>query len=131
MDAIRPSQDSPGNPTFTPQSGLASPDLVKTLLRWKWLPILGSLVGATIGFLYWGQLPEKYKAVAQIQVVSPNAMVPISQTYSQQMESKSRSDELAVLKSSAVLKKAVELGRLTQHRKLSGGTSINLNWLIW
>ncbi|MEI7457820.1 MAG: polysaccharide biosynthesis tyrosine autokinase [Pirellula sp.] len=131
MDAIRPSQDSPGIPTFTPQSGPASPDLVKTLLRWKWLPILGSLVGATVGFLYWGQLPEKYKAVAQIQVVSPNSMVPISQTYSQQMESKSRSDELAVVKSSAVLKKAVELGRLTQHRKLSGKSDDDIvRWLL-
>ncbi len=131
MDAIRPSQDSPGIPTFTPQSGPASPDLIKTLLRWKWLPILGSLVGATAGFLYWGQLPEKYKAVAQIQVVSPNAMVPISQTYSQQMESKSRSDELAVVKSSAVLKKAVELGRLTQHRKLSGKSDDDIvRWLL-
>lgn len=128
---VRPSPDSPSIPTLMPQSGPASPDLVKILLRWKWLPILGSLIGATLGFLYWGQLPEKYKAVAQIQVVSPNAMIPISQTYGQQLDSKSRSDELAVIKSSAVLKKAIELGRLTQHRKLVGKSEDDIvRWLL-
>ncbi len=128
---VRPSQDSPSIPTLTPQSGPANPDLVKILIRWKWLPILGSLIGATLGFLYWGQLPEKYKAVAQIQVVSPNAMIPISQTYGQQLDSKSRSDELAVIKSSAVLKKAIELGRLTQHRKLEGKSEDDIvRWLL-
>lgn len=102
----------------TPQS----PDLVKILIRWQWLIILGSLVGATAGFLYFGQKPQKYKAMAQVQVVSPAREVPMGNTMGMQSAevAHSRADELVVISSSAVLSKAVELGRLAQHRKLVG-----------
>ena len=112
--------------TFQRQQGIElppqnpKPDLVKVLLRWKWLPILGMMVGATLGFLYHAQLPHKYKADAKIQVVSPNALVPISPSINQQMDLHSRADELEVVKSSAVINKAIEIGRLTEHRKLVG-----------
>ncbi len=121
MDTIRPNQDTSAAPPQV-NSGVSSPDLIKILIRWKWLPILGSLVGATIGFLYFGQLPQQYRALAQVQVVSPAREIQIANTFNQQSlnDQGSRSDELIVVQSSAVLTKAVDIGRLTQHRKLAG-----------
>jgi len=120
MDAIRPFSEGPTAPPQMQSSAPASPDLIKILLRWKWLPILGSIFGATVGFLYFGQLPHKYKAVAQVQVVSPAKVVPINAGFNQQLDSHSRSDEIVVVQSNSVLMKAVEIEGLTQHRKLAG-----------
>ena len=124
MEAIRPNQDTSSAPPQV-SSGTTNPDLIKILIRWKWLPILGSLVGATAGFLYFGQLPQQYKALALVQVVSPAREVQISNTFNQQaLENRGvGSDELVVVQSPAVLSKAVDIGRLTQHRKLAGKSS--------
>jgi capsular exopolysaccharide synthesis family protein len=100
------------------QQAPSSPDLIKILIRWKWLPILGSLIGATVGSLYFGQLAPKYKAIAQVQVVSPAREIPINNM--DRGSEHSRGDEVVVVQSSVVLNQAVELGRLTQHRKLVG-----------
>lgn len=98
----------------------ASPDLVKILLRWKWLPILGATIGATVGFLYFKQLPPQFKAVAQVQVVTPGKEINISAFGNGQFEQQSKNDELVVVQSPAVLRNAVELGGLTQVKGLSG-----------
>jgi capsular exopolysaccharide synthesis family protein len=121
MDAIRPMQEGQNVPPPVQQTAPAPPDLVKILIRWKWLPILGSIVGATAGFLYFGQLPHKYKAVAMVEVVNPAREVPISNAaFGMTNDGGSRNDELVVVQSPAVLTKAVEKGRLTEHRKLQG-----------
>jgi polysaccharide biosynthesis transport protein len=122
MDAIRPIQDGPSTPPQIQQPTVSTnPDLIKILLRWKWLPILGSIVGATMGFLYFGQLPHKYKAIAKIQVVSPAREVPLNNGLNQQfVNDRSRSDELVVVSSESVLSRAVERGALTSNRKLKG-----------
>lgn len=133
MDAIRPFQDGPSTPPpVQQQTAPTNPDLVKILIRWKWLPILGSIVGATAGFLYFSQLPQKYKAVAQIQVVVPAKEVAINNTFNQQLmhDTRSRSDELNVVSSEAVLTKAVEKGRLVDHPQLQGKSSEQIvKWL--
>ena len=118
MDAIRNTSESAGIPTLT-QGTPTSPDLLKILIRWKWLPILGSLIGATVGYLYFGQLAPLYKATAQVQVVAPPKEIPIS-TFDSRMDTRSRGDELVVVKSSSVLMNAIEVGHLTQHRQLLG-----------
>ena len=118
MDANRPFSES-GTPTLT-QGAPASPDLVKILLRWKWLPILGSAIGATLGYLYFGQQAPQYKAIAQVQVITPGKEINISAFNNGQFVEQSKSDELVVVQSPVVLRNAVELGGLTQHRKLSG-----------
>jgi polysaccharide biosynthesis transport protein len=120
MDAIRPMSESAGTPTLTPGTQ-ASPDLLKILLRWKWLPILGSAIGATLGYLYFIQQVPQYKASAQVQVVTPGKEINISTFNNGVMDgSVAKSDELIVLQSPLVLRNAVELGNLAQHRKLSG-----------
>ncbi len=115
MDATRPTSDSVGTPTLA-QGTPASPDLVKILLRWKWLPILGSAIGATLGYLYYGQIAPTYRATAQVQVVAPPKEIPIS-TFDNKMDSRSRGDELVIVRSSMVLRKAVDIGQLTQTSK--------------
>ena len=117
MDAIRNTSESAGIPTLA-QGSTASPDLVKILLRWKWLPILGSVIGATLGYLYFVQLSPQYKATAQVQVIAPPKEIPIANLDSR-MDTRSRGDELVVVRSSSVLRYAVENGQLTQKRKLA------------
>ncbi len=118
MDAIRPISESAGIPSLT-QSTPSSPDLVKILLRWKWLPILGSAIGATLGYLYFGQLAPQYKAIAQVQVITPGKEINIS-TFNNGQDVRSRGDEIVVVQSSAVLRLAVEIGTLTANRELAG-----------
>jgi len=115
MDAMRPTSDSVGTPTLA-QGTPASPDLVKILLRWKWLPILGSAIGATLGYLYWVQIAPTYRATAQVQVVAPPKEIPIS-TFDNKNDGRSRGDELVIVRSSAVLRQAVDIGQLTQNQK--------------
>ncbi len=107
-----------GTPTLA-QGTTTSPDLVKILMRWKWLPILGSAIGATLGYLYFGQQAPQYKAIAQVHVITPGKEINISTFNNNGVES-SRGDELVIVQSPVVLRNAVELGGLTQHRKLSG-----------
>ncbi len=112
--------ESAGTPTHM-QATPASPDLVKILLRWKWLPILGSAIGATLGYLYFVQQAPQYKASAQIQVVTPGKEINITAFNNGVAEATgSKSDELVVLQSPLVLRNAVEQGNLAQNRKLSG-----------
>ena len=119
MDAIRPYQD--GTPIPVPHhQPTASPDLVKILLRWKWLPILGTILGATIGFLVFCQIAPKYKAIAQVQVVTPGKEVPINSMDRGSETFNSKADELVVIQSPVVLAHAVEIGHLTQHRRFIG-----------
>ena len=119
MDAIRPMSESAGPPPALIQTAPASPDLVKILLRWKWLPILGSAIGATLGYLYFVQQAPQYKATAQVQVVTPGKEINIS-TFNNGADIRSRSDELVVVQSSAVLLEAVKIGQLDQARELAG-----------
>ena len=118
MDAIRNTPDQAPIPTLS-QSTSSSPDLIKILLRWKWLPILGSAIGATLGYLYFVQLSPQYRATAQVQVDAPPKEIPIS-TFDNRVDTRSRGDELVVVRSSTVLRNAVELGQLTLNRKLNG-----------
>ena len=97
-------------------------DILKVLWRWKWLPILGAMIGTGVGYLYFSKQPAEYQATALVQVVST---VPPA-TRIQQFESPemvlTRNDESMVIKSNAVLKMAVEKGRLMDQTALRGLT---------
>ncbi len=54
-----------------PQPGNQAPDLLAMIWRWKWLPVLGTLLGLAVGLLVWVQMPPQFLAVARIQVVTP------------------------------------------------------------
>ncbi len=108
QQALPPGSNQPGQP-----------DILKVLWRWKWLPILGGLIGLAIGYLIHGQMPPEYKAVAFVQVQSPNKHFPIDPMIPA-VDNKGKSDELVVIRSGSVLGRAVDSGKLTQHRALTG-----------
>ena len=87
-------------------------DIVQILWRWKWLPILGSLIGAGLGFLYFSQQPATYEAQALVQVVNTMPIPTRNQFYDPMDKGITRADESMVIRSQTVLELAVKKGRL-------------------
>ena len=48
-------------------------DILVVLWRWKWLPIVGALLGMVVGVLNFSRQKPTYESFALIQVVYPNA----------------------------------------------------------
>ncbi|MCA9190250.1 MAG: polysaccharide biosynthesis tyrosine autokinase [Planctomycetales bacterium] len=90
-------------------------DIVKVLWRWKWLPILGSVLGAVLGYLYFARQPEEFQAQALVQVVNTSPPAPRT-GYSDPDERLriNRADESIIIRSQKVLTKASENGNLTE-----------------
>ena len=95
-------------------------DILKVLWRWKWLPILGAMIGTGIGYLYFSKQPAEYQAAALVQVVSTLPPATRIQSFETPEMVLNRSDESMVIKSQRVLKLAVEKGRLTEQPALKG-----------
>lgn len=94
-------------------------DIVQILWRWKWLPILGSIVGACLGFLYFSRQPSTFVAEALVQV--NNTMpVTIHNNYFDPTRQITRVDESMVIRSQAVLSEAVKIGRLDEQTDFLG-----------
>ncbi|MGN6135669.1 MAG: Wzz/FepE/Etk N-terminal domain-containing protein, partial [Aureliella sp.] len=86
-------------------------DIVRVLWRWKFLPILGALIGMALGYLYYTRQPPQYIATALVQVVSP--ILPNSNSRMQAFNPDeamqvSRQDESMVISSERVLRMAAE-----------------------
>ncbi|QDV26123.1 polysaccharide biosynthesis tyrosine autokinase [Aureliella helgolandensis] len=109
----------PGAPEAAPQEG-SSFDIVQILWRWKWLPILGSIVGACLGFLYFSRQPATYEAAALVQVVSSTPTQTRMDFYDPRGSAITRVDESMVIRSQTVLRRAVQLGRLTEQSEFLG-----------
>ncbi|MEZ6136244.1 MAG: polysaccharide biosynthesis tyrosine autokinase [Pirellulaceae bacterium] len=112
-----------GMPMGEPQQGF---DILKVLWRWKWLPILGSIIGTGLGYLYFSKQPAQYQASALVRVV---ASLPQStrnnniQAYDpNEVADFTRQDESRIIKSQLVLRNAVEKGNLTDQPALKGMT---------
>jgi succinoglycan biosynthesis transport protein ExoP len=118
MDAIR-TQPEGSAPSGQPQRQQGSPDLLKILWRWKWLPLLGTLIGLTIGYLLYEQQPPQYKAVALLHVQSPERHMAIDAMRMGVEQPSPKTDELVVIRSTAVLRNAMEVGKLSQQPKLA------------
>lgn len=95
-------------------------DILKVLWRWKWLPILGAMIGTGVGYLYFSKQPAEYQATALVQVVSNLPPATRIQHYDSPEMVLTRNDESMVIKSQRVLKMAVEKGRLTEQAALRG-----------
>ncbi len=95
-------------------------DILKVLWRWKWLPTLGAMIGIGVGYLYFSKQPAEFQAVALVQVVSSLPPATRIQQYESPEMAITRNDESMVIKSQAVLKLAVERGRLTEQPALRG-----------
>ncbi len=101
-------QQEPAN-LVEPQHGF---DIVKVLWRWKWLPILGSVLGAILGSLYYSKQPAEFQAIARVQVID-SSPVPVQAFENNNAAVMNTMDESLVIRSEAVMKLAVELGQLT------------------
>lgn len=105
-------------PVADPQQGF---DILKVLWRWKWLPILGAMIGTGLGYLYFSKQPQQYQATALIQVVDSLPPATRLQAYNaMELDKLSRLDESMVIKSQKVLRMAVDKGRLTEQPALRG-----------
>ncbi len=99
-------------------------DILKVLWRWKWLPIIGAMIGTGIGYLYFSKQPMQYQAQALIQVIDHSLPSSRFDRYDPIEGSKiTRMDESLVIKSQKVLQLAVEHGRLTEQKALLGKTA--------
>lgn len=122
-DAVMDSPKMNGQPSQADAAPQANSfDIVQILWRWKWLPILGSIVGGCLGFLYYSRQPSTYEAAALVQVIN-SVPAPIANPYFDPRDSGiTRVDESMVIRSQAVLRRAVGLGRLTEQADFLGMT---------
>ena len=98
-------------------------DIIKVLWRWKWLPILGAMIGTGVGYLYFSKQPAQYQASALVQVVESLPPSTRIQAYDPNEIAKySRADESMVIRSQRVLKMAVEKGQLADQPALKGSS---------
>ena len=125
MDESRAMLNSAGMPKQEQQKTLIRHSRAKRLLGWLVITVFGSSVGAALGYVNFSQLSPLYKATAQIQIVNPPKEIPNS-NFDSGVGTRSGWDELAVVRSSAVLTYAVEVGRLTQHPQLSGKSTAEI-----
>jgi polysaccharide biosynthesis transport protein len=89
-------------------------DLVKVLWRWKWLPILGAIIGSGVGYMYYTKLPQQYQSSALVQVLSPIPYSIRSELYDTNKVGAwgSSGDESRAIRSRTVLELAVKEGDL-------------------
>ncbi|GIW96910.1 MAG: capsular polysaccharide biosynthesis protein [Pirellulaceae bacterium] len=108
--------------TFVAPENQQGFDIVKVLWRWKWLPIIGALIGTGLGYLYYTKQPTEYIAHALVQVVDALPPTPIQAYDPKEVANISRADESRVIRSQTVLRMAVERGNLTEQPALRGKT---------
>lgn len=94
------------------------PDLIAMLWRWKWLPVLGTLLGTIVGLLVWIRMPPQYMAIAKIQVVTPGGQNLIMTQLDPGDRYIGRGDDVVIIQSTVVVRKAIEIGRLLSNPKL-------------
>lgn len=116
----------------SPMAQQGQPDLIQMLWRWKWLTLLGALLGIGVGYLFFLQIAPTYKAMATLQIISPqDDLLPLrSLETGLTTGAGNRADEIRVITSSAVLSNAVEIGRLNQASALAGMEKEEIvNWI--
>ena len=97
-------------------------DIVRVLWRWKFLPILGAIIGMALGYLHYSRQPPQYMASALVQVVTPIPPSSRVQPYeAEEIVQYNRMDESLVIGSETVLLKAAEKIRASvTNSKLAG-----------
>ena len=92
-------------------------DFIKVLWRWKWLPVLGALIGAGTGFMFYTKLPAQYLSAALVQVVSAFPASYKADLYDPERIAyfSNRNDESRAIKSQTVLGLAVKAGKLDKY----------------
>ncbi len=97
-------------------------DIVRVLWRWKFLPLLGALIGMGFGYLYHSTLPPLFISTALIQVVSPVQPITRNQQFAgEDIMQINRADESLVIGSPRVVKKAAFNLRELEDKLLPSG----------
>ncbi len=86
-------------------------DIVKVLWRWKWLPILGTVLGLGLGYLFFKQQTTQFAATALIQVVNkfPASAIRLDPYGRDDGYNVNRADESKVVGSQKIVRRAAEL----------------------
>lgn len=101
-------------------------DIVRVLWRWKFLPILGAIIGMALGYLHHSQQAPQYIANATVQVVSPIPPTMRDQPYHVDDVMKvTRQDESIVIASPLVLRKAA--AKLLETPKVLEGRNVSVD----
>lgn len=112
-----------GDGQFSNGANESRHDILQILWRWKWLPIIGSLLGIVIGVLNFMRQKPIYESFALIQVVYPQAeaagLDTISGNAPDTVRGQTRLDESRIIMSEKVIDMAIQLSDLQQHPKLS------------
>ncbi|MEC8555913.1 MAG: polysaccharide biosynthesis tyrosine autokinase [Planctomycetota bacterium] len=111
-----------GDPSASSSSGF---DIIQVLWRWKWLPVLGSIIGAGLGYLYFTKQSKTYRAEALVQVINSMPSAPNRGDYydpNELIAANNRSDESLIIRSQKVLEKAVASGQLTEKGPFQGAS---------
>lgn len=85
-------------------------DLIQILWRWKWLPVLGALLGVGCGFLKFRTEPPTYSSTALLQVAYPTADAAAWERddADDKIRGQSRMDESLIIKSDRVIRLAAK-----------------------
>lgn len=104
-------------PEIVSTSQQQSLDIIKVLWRWKWLPILGALIGAGVGYMFYTKMPAQFQSMALVQVTSSVPASSSLELYDPEKVAQwaNRNDESRVIKSQKVLGEAVRIGDLSQY----------------
>lgn len=82
-------------------------DIVRVLWRWKFLPLLGAIIGMAFGYIYHNTLPPLFISTALIQVESPVKPITRNQQFgAEDVMPINRADESLVIGSPRVVKMA-------------------------
>ena len=108
-------------------------DILLVFWRWKWLPIVGSVLGMAMGVLNFMRQKPAFESAALIQVVYPNAEAAGLHAVgngSEMIRGQSRLDESRIIMSERVIDMAIQLSALLEHPKLSQMSAVELrNWI--
>lgn len=98
-------------------------DFLGLAWRYKFLLLVGVLLGVGWGYYQYIQLPITYISAASIQIVEPvSSALPI-EGIDVGGKRRSLSDEAQVMRSEGLLKRSVEMGNLTETPQFSGWNS--------
>lgn len=110
-----------------------SVDLLSTLWRWKWLVLLGMVIGLTVGYLVIIQLPPQYKSYAMVQILTPAQQNSSDSKLDlgESALSETRQDEIRIMRGNKVIQNAIDIGKLDQHQIFAGKSTPEIvEWII-
>ena len=99
---------------------MAQTDLMKLAWRYKVLLLAGLAIGLGWGYYQHIQLPTSYISAANIQIVEPVASALPIEGIDAGRKRRSLADEAEVMRSEGLLKRAVEMGNLSETPQFSG-----------